>query len=77
MTDPVTHQQLGEHAAYIEVLRADVAEIKGDVKLLVARMNETRGGWRTLATIGTAGGVAGGLLVKLAAILAGAPPPHP
>ena len=46
-------------------LEAELREIKGDVKAILALVNQARGGWKTLVVVGAVAGAAGALVTKL------------
>lgn len=60
MIDENTHQQLGRHAAEIASLKVDMAELKSDVKKILAFMNQAQGSWKTLVAIGGLAAAVGG-----------------
>lgn len=56
------HHQLGRHEAEIDVLKADMAEVKADVKKILAFMNQAQGSWKTLVAIGGLAAAVGGVV---------------
>jgi hypothetical protein len=54
-------------------LAADMAELKADVKAVLAAVNRARGGWKALAFVSSLSGVAGASAGKLIAMLDGLP----
>lgn len=62
--DNGVQRKIGEHDASIATLREDMTELKADVKAILAKVNEVKGGWRVLLGIGAAGGAAGGFIAK-------------
>ena len=58
-------RELGEHAARLDSVEGDIAEIRTDVKLILAEMHKAKGGWRTLMLVGGAVGAVGALVGKL------------
>ncbi len=59
---PEVERTLGQHEARLDAVEGDIAEIKTDVKLVLAQMAEARGGWKTLLMIGGASATLGGLV---------------
>lgn len=45
--------------------RADHAEMRADVKTIMATLQEAKGGWRTLMMVGGAAGAVGAVIGKL------------
>jgi hypothetical protein len=64
MSDDI-HRTLGAHDARIESLQYDVAEIKRDMKLILAAMSEAKGGWKTLVMVSGIAGSCGAIIGKL------------
>ncbi len=64
MTDD-TQRTLGKLEGRVDALEVDIKEISGDVKAILAIMNQTKGGWKTLALVGSIGGAFGAFLVKV------------
>lgn len=56
------HHQLGRHDAEIAGLKADLAEVKADVKKMLAFMNQAQGSWKTLVAIGGLAAAVGGVV---------------
>lgn len=54
--------QVGELKGSLNAMKADVAQIKADVRSLLASENRRKGGWAVLSVIG---GLLGGLLSKV------------
>jgi len=59
------HRQIGALQADMENLKEDMKEVRSDVRQLVAVSEQTKGGWKVIAVVGSIGGVAGGLLTKI------------
>lgn len=66
-------QELGRMDARIDNIEKDVSELKGDVKTLLARSSEIKGGDRRLLTIGGGGVSVGALIVAAGQWLGGQP----
>lgn len=58
-------RQLGRHEASIERVQIDVAEVRVDVKQVLAILAERRGERKTVAKLAAALGLAGGTLASL------------
>lgn len=69
MTDD-TQRTLGEHQGRLSRLESDIAEVKADVKLLLAQANQAKGGYKTLMLVGGVAGTAGALVGKFLPFLA-------
>ena len=52
-------------------LAADVVELKGDVKTVLATLSQARGGWKALVLLASFAGAAGAFAGKLVAVLGG------
>ena len=63
MTDD-TQRTLGEHQGRLSRLESDIAEVKADVKRLLAQANQAKGGYKTLMLVGGVAGAAGALVGK-------------
>ena len=63
MTDDM-QRILGEHQGRLSRLEADIAEVKADVKQLLAQANQATGGYKTLMMVGGVSGVMGALVGK-------------
>ena len=50
------------HESRIDRMEADIAELKADMKQILATLNQAQGGWRTLMLIGGACGSIGALI---------------
>lgn len=55
---------IGKLEARTEALEDDIQEIRADVKSILAIMNQTKGGWKTLVVVGGISGSLGALLMK-------------
>lgn len=49
----------------VEMLERDISELKSDVKQLLAVVNQTRGGWKTIVLVSGVAGTVGAVLAKL------------
>ena len=58
-------RELGEHAARLDSVESDIAEIRADVKLVLAEIHKAKGGWKTLMLVGGMAGAVGATLGKL------------
>lgn len=58
------HRTIGAHEAQLDDLQRRVERIEDKLDLLLATVNEARGGWRTLMLIGGLAGAVGALLHK-------------
>lgn len=54
--------QVGELKGTVDAIKADVMQIKADVRLLLASEDRRKGGW---AVISVLGGLIGGFLAKV------------
>ena len=68
---PDIERTLGEHAAKLESMGDDIAEIKADVKSLLAAKSEFEGAKKTVYTLAAVIGTAGGAVASYAAKLLG------
>lgn len=59
------HERVGQHGAEIKALQSDMSEMKGDVKTILAMLNQAKGGWKTLLLVAGVAGAAGALAAKL------------
>lgn len=64
-------QQIGAHSARIERLEEDVAEVRKDVKEILAILAQTKGGWKALLIAGSAAGTAGAVAAKVFGLIKG------
>jgi prefoldin subunit 5 len=64
MSDEI-QRTLGEHDAQIGSLERDMRELRADVKEILATLNATKGGWKTLVMISGAAGAAGAFIGKI------------
>lgn len=62
-------RQIGRLEAQVANLERDAIEIKGDLKALVATVNQARGGWKTLMLVAGAAGAAGALASKVVGLV--------
>lgn len=47
---------LGEHNAQLKAQQQDIDEIKGDVKAILAFIENSKGSWKTLVALASVGG---------------------
>ena len=71
-------RDLGKHDAQIEALERDMQEMKADLRRMFEKLeqinttlSEAKGGWRTLMWVAGASAAAGGLIVKIGAVVLG------
>ena len=64
-----TERTLGEHAAKLETMGKDIAEIKADVKQLLEAKNQFEGARKTVYTLAAVVGTVGGAVASYAAKL--------
>lgn len=57
-------RDVGRHDAEIDALKGDMAEVKQDVKQILATLSEAKGGWKTLMLVAGAAGTAGAVVGK-------------
>jgi len=55
-------RELGELSARLTVLEREMKEIRADIKWMRDTVQQTQGGWRTIAFLISTSGVAGALL---------------
>ena len=68
-----TDAEVAKLSVKVDMLETNMAEVKADVKCLLAKMNQAKGGWMTLiAVAGVAGGV-GAFVGKFIPFLGGLP----
>ena len=69
--------RLAEHMGRLDgeqrAMKADVAELKRDMKALLAAVNQARGGWKTILIVAGVSGAAGALMSKAGALVAWMP----
>lgn len=58
-------RDIGRLEARADALESELREIKGDVKAILALVNQARGGWKTLVVVGAVAGAVGALVTKL------------
>ena len=63
MTDELV-RDVGRHDAEIGALKKDMAEVKSDVKSILALMNQGKGGYKTLVLVAGMAGACGALVGK-------------
>lgn len=66
MNGDETQRAIGRHDAEIDALKADMEELKRDVKMVLSTLAEARGGWKTLMLVAGVAGAVGALLSKIA-----------
>lgn len=57
----------------VEAFKTDMKEVKADVKCLLAKMNQAKGGWMTLIAVAGIAGSMGALVSKLIPFMGGLP----
>ena len=57
----------------VDSLKTDMAELKADVKCLLAKMNQAKGGWMTLIAVAGIAGSMGALVSKMLPFTGGLP----
>lgn len=63
----VSAKEFGALQADVAGLKEQVKELRADVKELIAAIENARGGWKTLATLGAISAAVGATLFKIAA----------
>lgn len=58
-------RELGEHAARIDMLQAEVHSLRQDVREIRDLLSQARGGWRTMMLLAGAAGAMGALVGKV------------
>ena len=59
-------RELGELSARMTALEREMKELRADIKWMRDTVQQTRGGWRTIAFLISAGGVTGAFLTWFA-----------
>jgi prefoldin subunit 5 len=59
-------RELGELSARLTVLEREMKEIRADIKWMRDTVQQTRGGWKTIAFLISTSGVAGALMTWIA-----------
>lgn len=66
-------RELGERMATVEAHQQgaaeDIAELKADVKAILATLNQAKGGWKAYVAIGAMAAIVGGMTSKLVPLL--------
>lgn len=62
---PEERDRLAHLEAHYDALRDDMREMRDDVKKLLAKAENIKGGWWTVTVIGGIGATIGGLLMKV------------
>lgn len=62
---PINLKDFGILTAKVEHLEKEVAELRGDVKHLVAMIEQARGSWKTLMMVGGLSAVIGASVAKV------------
>lgn len=65
--------EIARLSVQVEVLERDMTELKADVKSLLALVNQTRGGWKTIVLVAGVAGTMGALFAKLVPLFGVAP----
>lgn len=71
MSPPSIEERLATLEANQRNLADDVAELKTDVKAVLAAVSQARGGWKALIAVAALAGAAGAFAGKLVAALGG------
>ena len=58
-------RELGELSTRLEVLEREMSEIKTDIRWMRDQVQQTKGGWKTIAFLISASGVLGGLVTLI------------
>lgn len=58
------NREVGRHSAHIESMQKDMAELKSDVKAILAIANQAKGGWKTMLLMASVAGGVGALVGK-------------
>lgn len=64
-------RELGELSARMTVLEREMKELRADIKWMRDTVQQTKGGWRTIAFLISAGGVTGAVMTWIAHHLMG------
>lgn len=64
MSDDI-QRDLGRLEAQVSALQKTVESLEKDIKALLAVVNQTKGGWKTLVMISAVAGTAGALIAKI------------
>lgn len=64
MNDIELYNRLAKVEAKADSMERDMKEMRGDVKTLLALVNQTKGGWKVILLIGGISGAVGALLGK-------------
>ncbi len=66
-------RELGERMATVEAHQQgaaeDIAELKADVKAILATLNQAKGGWKAYVAIGALAAIVGAAVSKLAPLV--------
>tara|TARA_X000001382_G_scaffold123431_1_gene107203 strand:+ start:256 stop:468 length:213 start_codon:yes stop_codon:yes gene_type:complete len=55
-------RELGELSARLTILEREMSEIKGDIKWMRDQVQQSKGGWRTIAFLISASGILGAMV---------------
>jgi hypothetical protein len=69
MDDDAIARELGNLEARIGRIEVDMAEVRADVKRLLATANQARGGWQAILIVAGFSGALGALATKAAMVL--------
>ena len=58
-------RELGEVSARLQTLEREMGEIRDDIKWMRDQVQQTKGGWRTIAFLITASGVVGSFVTMM------------
>lgn len=70
--EEVSAREFGALQAEVAGLKEQVKELRADVKDLIVAIENARGGWKTVAALGTVSAAIGAGLIKLASLFAAA-----
>lgn len=71
MSEVISVREFGALQAEVAGLKEGVKELRSDVKSLIVAIENARGGWKTVAALGSISAAVGAGLFKLATFVAG------